>query len=404
MKKTINRTNNNVSVLVVTSSFPSRQNPVSGIFIKRLVDNIPAPVKISVLTPCASEPDAFPPGTHYQLKCFRYAPWKWQQLAHLPGGIPAALEKNFLMKLLVPVFLLCMFLRCVREIPRVDIIHANWSVNGFICALANMVARRPLILTLRGTDISKSESSKVYNFILRFAMRFSQLITVVSDAMHQQLISQYHEMDRKITFVPNGVEHELLNIPARKIRSNQDCFQVLVIANLIKLKNVPVIIKAIANLDGRLKIKLTVIGDGPEKGALQKLSRELGVARYVEFTGLVDPENIVNYLQQSDSLVLTSSSEGKPNVVLEAFAAGLPVIASDIDGVKEMIGNNENGLLYESGSDKMLTAKLLELFRNESLYRTYSENGRKYILQNKLLWGDTGHRYATLYNSLVEAG
>lgn len=404
MKKTINKINNNLSVLVVTSSFPSRQNPVSGIFIKRLVDNVPDPVKISVLTPCASEPDAFPSDSSYQVKCFRYGPWKWQKLAHLPGGIPAAMEQNLFMKLLVPVFLLCMFLRCVREIPKVDIIHANWSVNGFICALANMIARRPLILTLRGTDISKSESSKVYSFILRFAMRFSQVVTVVSDAMCQQLISQYPEIDKKITLVPNGVENELLNIPVRKIQTNQDCFQVLVIANLIKLKNVPVIIKAISKLDGQLKIKLTVIGDGPEKGTLEKLSRELGVAKYVEFTGLVNPKNIVNYLKQADSLVLTSSSEGKPNVVLEAFGAGLPVIASNIDGVKEMIGNNENGLLYDSGSDEMLTVKLLELFRNENLYKTFSENGRKYILQNKLLWADTGNHYASIYNRLVEAG
>jgi len=403
MKKTINKFNNNLSVLVVTSSFPSRQNPVSGIFIKRLVDNIPAPIKVSVLTPCASEPNALPADANYQLKCFRYAPWKWQKLAHLPGGIPAALEQSILMKMLLPVFLISMFLRCVREIPKADIIHANWSVNGFICALANMVVRRPLVLTLRGTDISKSESSKIYNFLLRFAMRFSHVITVVSEAMYQHLVSQHPELNQKITFVPNGVENELLKIPVRKIKTNQECLHVLVIANLIKLKNVPVVIKAISNLNKQLKIRLTVVGDGPEKGYLEKLSRKLGVAEYVEFVGLVDPKNIASYLKQADGLVLTSLSEGKPNVVLEAFASGLPVIASNIDGVKEMIGNNENGLLYDSGNDEMLTAKLLELFHNDCLYKTYSENGRKYILQNKLLWGDTGDHYASIYNSLVEA-
>lgn len=404
MEKTINKFNNNLSVLVVTSSFPSRQNPVSGIFIKRLVDNIPAPIKVSVLTPCTIEPDAFTSGSNYQIKCFRYAPWKWQKLAHLPGGIPAALEQNYFMKLLLPVFLLSMFLRCVREIPKADIIHANWSVNGFICALANMLVRRPLVLTLRGTDITKSETSKIYNFLLRFAMRFSRVITVVSDAMYQRLRSQYPKLDQKITFVPNGVENELLKIPVRKIKSTQDCFQILVIANLIKLKNVPVIIKAISNLNERLKIKLTVIGDGPEKGSLEKLSLELGVDEYVEFAGLVDPKDIASYLKQADSLVLTSLSEGKPNVVLEAFASGLPVIASNIDGVKEMIGNNENGLLYDSGNDEMLTAKLMQLFDDEGLYMKYSENGKRYILQNKLLWADTGNHYATIYNSLVEAG
>jgi glycosyltransferase involved in cell wall biosynthesis len=402
MKKTINKFNNNLSILVVTSSFPNRQNPVSGIFIKRLVDNIPAPIKVSVLTPCGSEPNDFSPDSNYQIKCFRYAPWKWQKLAHLPGGIPAALDQSFCMKLLLPIFLISMFLCCVREIPKADIIHANWSVNGFICALANMLVRRPLILTLRGTDITKSASSKFYNFLLRFAMRFSDVVTVVSEAMCQQLVSQHPEYHQKIILVPNGVENELLQLPVRQIKHDQDYFQVLVIANLIKLKNVPVVIRAISKLKNELKMKLTVIGDGPEKIDLEKLSRELGVAEHVKFAGLVDPKDIASYLQQANCLVLTSLSEGKPNVVLEAFASGLPVIASNIDGVKEMIGNNENGLLYDSGNDEMLAAKLLDLFRNDSLFKTYSENGRKYILQNKLLWGDTGDRYASIYNSLVE--
>ncbi|WP_455207576.1 glycosyltransferase family 4 protein [Kaarinaea lacus] len=405
MKKTNAKIEDNISVLVVTSSFPTQQNPVSGIFIKRLVDNLPAPIKVSVLTPCASEPDALLTGVNYQVKCFRYGPWKWQKLAHQPGGIPAALEQTFLMKLLLPVFLMSMFIRCVWEIPKVDIVHANWSVNGFICALANLFARRPLIVTLRGTDISKSNSSKVYKLLLRFAMRFSQVITVVSNAMRQRLVSQYPGEGDKISFVPNGVEDHLLEIPLKESRTTQEYFRVLVVANLIKLKNVPVIIKAISNLnlDDQLKIKLTIVGDGPEKSSLQKLQQELGVENSVEFAGLVNPNDMAEYFKHTDALVLTSLSEGKPNVVLEAFASGVPVIASNIDGVREMIGNNKNGLLFDPENDEMLTERLLELYRDDDLYKRCSINGRNYILQNQLVWGDTGKHYATIYKDLLKA-
>jgi glycosyltransferase involved in cell wall biosynthesis len=178
--------------------------------------------------------------------------------------------------------------------------------------------------------------------------------------------------------------------------------QLLVIANLIKLKNVPVIIKAIAKLGKQLELKLTVVGDGPEKKALESLSRELAVADRVVFKGLLEPNRISECLEQADCLVLTSLSEGKPNVVLEAFAAGRPVVASNIDGVREMIGENENGLLFEARDEQMLAAKLLELFNNRVLYKKFSENGRKYILNNKLSWAKTGKCYADIYRELVE--
>jgi len=404
MTKTSNKTDSSITVLLVTTSFPTKHNPVSGIFIKRLVDNIPLSVNVSVLTPCACVPEAFIKHKRYQFLCFRYGPWQWQKLAHMPGGIPAALEQHISMKLLLPIFLLSMLVRCIREIPRVDVVHANWSVNGFICAMANILARRPLILTLRGTDISKSESSKVYDLLLRFAMRFSHVITVVSEAMRQRLVTKYPASSHKIIFVPNGVDNQLLEIPLKQLDSKQEVYHVLVVANLIKLKNLPVIVKAASLLSDQLKIKLTIVGEGPEKAALQKLSQQLNLEKDVRFAGLVNPDDIAEYYKHTDVLVLASLSEGKPNVVLEAFAAGVPVIASNIDGVREMIGENENGLMFDPNDEHALMACMLDLFRNANLYRKFSENGRNYILQNKLSWMDSGERFAAIYKDLVEAG
>ena len=394
-------TKRQTSVLFVTTSFPTSENPASGIFVKRLVDSVPSHVKLTVLTPCGTSPTSLGQSPTYDLVCFRYAPWQWQTLAHQPGGIPAALEKSFLIKLVLPIFLLCFFWRCFREAGKVDIIHANWSVNGFICALANVFARRPMILTLRGTDISKTGSSITYRLILRFAIRASTVVTVVSNAMSDKLCAQFPQHQKRIISITNGVDNRLTDIPPRDSKHSKDNLNILVIANLIKLKNVPVILEAVSKLKGQISCNLRIIGEGPERDALIVQARMLELTEFVDFAGVVDPEKIIDYLKYADCLVLTSSSEGRPNVVLEAFAAGLPVIASDIDGVRELIGDNENGLLYKSGDSQMLAERLQELFYSDVLYRRYSRSGRDYILKHNLLWSDTGNQYAEIYDSLT---
>lgn len=394
--------NHQLSVLVVTTSFPTNENPVSGIFVKRLLDNMPSHVDLKVLTPCGVSRLSFGANERYKIECFRYAPWKWQRLAHQPGGIPAALENGFFMKLLLPVFLLSLLIRCFREIPKVNVIHANWSVNGFICAIANIFARRPLVLTLRGTDINKANRSIVYRYILRAALNGSKVVTVVSQAMQNALSTDFPAISPRMVMVPNGVDRNLMDIALRKKKHSKDCINVLVIANLIKLKNVALCIRAVARLKNQLAVKLTIVGDGPEKKSLRKLVVEFGLQNDVKFQGSVDPDNIASYLEDADCLVLTSSSEGKPNVVLEAFAAGLPVIASAIDGVTEMIGEDDNGLLFESGNEIDLAQKIQKLFYSDVLYEKYSKCGRDYVVKNRLLWGDTGERFADIYSALVQ--
>ena len=402
MRTEVSTSERQVSVLVVTTSFPTKQNPASGIFVKRFVDNLPSNLEISVLTPCGCDPDAFPLDPRYKLKCFRYGLWEWQKLAHTPGGVPAVLENNLFLKFLLPVFLVSMALCCMKEIPRADIIHANWSINGFICAWAKLFTGKPMVLTLRGADVTKSETSRFYKSLLRFAMRSSQVVTVVSEAMYQRLIMLHPDMKQKLTVVPNGVDNELLEIPVRSLNLKKGLFNVLVVGSLINRKNLPVVLKAVASLRGRLEIRLTIVGEGPEKRSLELLCDDLGIAECVEFAGTVAPEHISVCLKQADCMVLASSREGKPNVILEAFASGLPVIASNIDGVKEMIGNSENGLLFESGNEKELADKLEELLRDESLYGEFSKNGKEYILQNNLQWRDTGRQYASIYKNLTE--
>jgi len=389
-----------ISVLVVTTSFPTRENSASGIFVKRLLVNIPGNIKLSVLTPCATSPDSFSQSDHYEVKCFRYAPWKWQTLAHLAGGIPAALQKHIVMKLLLPIFLLGLFVASIREIPKAHVVHANWSVNGVICILANFIFRRPLMITLRGTDFFKAESSVLYSNILNFAMKYSDIVTVVSNTMYKDLINKYPAYKSKVYFLPNGVDEELFKLPTPNHKTLNNIFTVLVVASLIKGKNIETIIKAVARIKDTQSCNLLIVGDGPEREFLKKLVNELELSSLTEFMGVIDPDKMNMIYKKADVLVVSSLSEGRTNVILEAFAAGVPVLASAIPSTQEMVTDHVNGILFQSGNIGSLSQKLSELMNNRELRQRVAEHGRQYILQHELLWGKTGQKYADLYKLL----
>jgi len=102
-----------------------------------------------------------------------------------------------------------------------------------------------------------------------------------------------------------------------------------------------------------------------------------------------------------DALILSSSSEGRPSAVLEAMAAGVPVIASDIAGVRELIRDGTTGLLFPVGDDRELVTQMKRLIGDPVLRVRLSEASRDFIITNRLLWTETGLRYGEIYADLV---
>jgi glycosyltransferase involved in cell wall biosynthesis len=112
---------------------------------------------------------------------------------------------------------------------------------------------------------------------------------------------------------------------------------------------------------------------------------------------------VVEYLSAADAFVLASYSEGRPNVVLESFAVGLPVIATDIDGVRELVKEGETGLRFQAGNSRELAKQIERLQKKPELQALLSSRGREFIQQNQLLWTNVGQRYADLYKEAIGA-
>jgi sugar transferase (PEP-CTERM/EpsH1 system associated) len=137
------------------------------------------------------------------------------------------------------------------------------------------------------------------------------------------------------------------------------------VGRLVPVKNYALLLHAVARLANALPCRLLLIGEGPERAALERLAAQLGLERRVAFPGHRD--DVAQLLAEVDIFVLPSLSEGLSNTLLEAMAAGLPVVASDVGGNRELIEPERSGLLFPSGDVAALTAHLERLLGSGEL-------------------------------------
>ena len=386
-----------IKVLMLTTSFPLSKKSISGIFIRHLVTHFPENIKVNVLIPGSTYPIDQDINENYKLTCFRYAPLSWQILTHQPGGLPASLEKNRNLLFLLPIMFLSMLISCLRLSKYADIIHANWGINGVIAGIAGYITRTPVITTLRGTDVKRIQFSVIDRFLLKLCFITNKKIVSVSSAIQKLMIENFPKWADKFVTIPNGVGQEFLNITASG-RNQQSILNLTSIGNLTSQKGVKIILKAAAKINTD-NIRLTIIGDGPEKQLLKDQVHKLGLSDQVSFKGSISHEIIPKYLKNTDIFILASFSEGRPNVVLEAMAAGVPVIASDIDGVRELICNKKNGLLFEPGNFEQLAVQIEKLNNDPELRYQLGQAGKNFIIQNGLTWDNAALCYSELYSS-----
>jgi glycosyltransferase involved in cell wall biosynthesis len=151
-----------------------------------------------------------------------------------------------------------------------------------------------------------------------------------------------------------------------------------------------------------INFHLTIVGDGPCRNSLSELVKTLHLENCVTFTGVIPQEELINIYSNMDILVHASLSEGRPNVVLEAMASGLAVIASEIDGIKEVIENGLNGLTFRTGDSAQLSDLICLLASDRALTEKLGKNARDYLYKNNLTWGAAATCYRQLYEELIQ--
>jgi glycosyltransferase involved in cell wall biosynthesis len=148
--------------------------------------------------------------------------------------------------------------------------------------------------------------------------------------------------------------------------------------------------------------ELTVVGDGPYRGALEKAALALGISKRINFIGWQRNDNLVRQYQAANIFVFPSRHEGMPNVVLEAMACGLPVIATSIAGNEELITHGKTGLLVPPEDSINLMEALSALLSNPEQCKQMGLSGRKRVGQH-FAWSSVAKQYIELLDSVTGA-
>jgi glycosyltransferase involved in cell wall biosynthesis len=392
-------------LLVLTSSYPTPANPGSGIFIYRMLKRLPDDIKITVLTPEGDRPvESSPDGRRIRLKSFRYARKHQQVLAHQPGGIPVVIRSTPAAVWRLPFFCAAMLAAILVQAARSDLIHAHWSVSGLIAGLAGLLTHTPVIVTLHGTDVRWAQSSVLFRWILAMCLRTNVRVITVSHAMARHIQSRWPGYAGKVAAICNGAGREFWDLAPAAYPGSGQWFTLGIVGNLIPGKRVETAVRALGLAAGtNPRLRLMIVGDGPQKTYLRHLVSRLGLDRRVEFIGRVDPVSLAGRLSRCHALVLASEGEGRPSIVIEAMAAGVPVIAGRIDGVREMIQDGQRGLLFRVGDADQLAGHMIALSTTPALGPRLADNARRWLRSQGSTWRHTALQYARVYREVLAA-
>jgi glycosyltransferase involved in cell wall biosynthesis len=259
-----------------------------------------------------------------------------------------------------------------RERP--DILHANSSKAGVLGRTAAVLARVPVrVFTVHGWAFKaySGAASALYRWADRAMVPLTTVTICVAEAERAAGLAARTCRPERTVVIPTGVDAGAA-LPAR---GDGRPPRLVAVGRLAAPKDPLTLVRAIAAA-GR-PCSTCIVGDGPERAAVEAEIRALGVESRVELVG--ERDDVPRLLADSDVFVLSSRSEGSPLSVLEAMAAGLPVIASAVGGVPELVEDDITGLLVPAGDPGRLAAALDRLLADPSLRRRLGAAGRERV-------------------------
>lgn len=267
----------------------------------------------------------------------------------------------------------------IREVAvqyDLDIVHSHYAIPYATCAflakemLATIDRDLKTITTLHGTDITLVGLMPSLYEITRFSISVSDAITTVSDFLKRETVEEF-KIEKPIRVIHNFVDcNEFRPASGSAVRdryARPDDRLMIHVSNFRKVKNIPVIVEVFSRVRARRPSKLMLVGDGPELEAIERLVAEKGLSDDVIFLG--DQEAIQDILPAADVFILPSEHESFGLAALEAMSCGLPVVASNVGGLHEVIDDGVTGFLRDPHDVDGMSDVVRELFDDDERRR-----------------------------------
>lgn len=348
-------------ILWIASWYPHGRSPQDGDFVQRMGL---AAARFSSIAVLVSEPSRrfgikflSIRSTYTEVRC-HYPALTWDGPMH---GVVKGVNRLFSFFALIFGYI---YVR--RKFGRPLLIHSHVIYPfGPLAALFSWFERLPLLVTEHWTGWL-TERHCALQFRHKWASKLvfarAHVVTAVANSLRFGLIKAGCRVP--VHLLSNVVQDSFFNSERKPPEGRFQFLFVGVLRN--DIKNLSGILKALRQV-ANSNVRLTILGDGPDKLSNRILSRELGLDDYVSFEGTVDNDQVAHFMSGSHCLLLFSNFENQPCVILEALASGLPVIASRVGGVPDMVNEN-NGILVEPGDDEGLARAMITMIDNYSSY------------------------------------
>jgi glycosyltransferase involved in cell wall biosynthesis len=343
---------------------------------------------------------------------FRYFPAAWEDLTH-DEAVPERLKRGWRYRLAVPCYLLGGMLGiwrlCRRR--RYDVVHVHWPMPH---ALFGWVARAAggarLVTTFYGVELRwvKSTMPWLRPFLARAATSSDRAV-----AISQYTAREIREVaDVPVTVIPyttglrDAAPAAAATPSARPAVDRSRGFTILFVGRLVARKGIPTLIEAARRLRATLPIRVVVIGEGPERPAIEALVAQAGLDGVVELRGRVPQDALARAYQEAGALALPAivdargDTEGLGVVLLEAMSFGTPVVASGIGGITDIVVHDQTGLLVPPGDPVALAGAIERLARDPALRQRLAHAGLRRF-RDDFSWPALVQRWDDLYREAV---
>jgi len=320
---------------------------------------------------------------------------------------------KFLKRVINPVVDFCGFSEIYRLIKKEkpDILFLCSTKAGILGSLANkfysslfIKNSRPFVIYRIGgwtfNDPWPNWKRKLYVWLEKNTARFKDLIVNNAESDRQQAITLGIKPRREIVTIYNGIDLKSTQFLSKE-QAQQDLkirdakFTVGTVANFYPPKGLEYLIEA-ANILKDSDVKFIIVGEGQERVRLENIIGKYNL-RSIFLIGAL-PE-AWKYLKAFDIFVLPSVKEGFPWTLIEAMAAGVPVVATRVGAVPEIIKNNENGILIEPRDPKIIADSIERLMNDKNLVEKFTQNGRK-VVEDKFSLEQMVNSFENLFNNL----
>lgn len=300
--------------------------------------------------------------------------------------------------------------RLLRNNERITVLHSHSILPAGLSGV--LLAKKygfPHICTIHGSDINIYPFwTKLYFLLTKYTLKRCLHLVFVSEKLKQKAQSIVKGLNNNISIVNNGADNEKfkpipMEIAKKELGINETHKIILFVGDLISIKGINYLIEALGLLlkDYEKKdVMLYLIGNGSERDKLISLTRSLSVEEKVFFLGSKPHNEIPLWLNIADIFVLPSISEGFPTVLVEAMMCGLPVIASNVGGISEIVVHNKTGFIVEPKNSQQIKEYMKLLLEDKIIRKKFSDEALYSSI--KFTWNNNAIKHIKIYNSVLE--